>query len=112
MKIIAYTLYALWALTSIVLKILGLVSWWVATSFLWIPLSIILTIIVGINVSVWIGSKLKAREESKIPDGCEACLFGQTRIYADEQKCLGEVMDEKNTYGTLCPYYKRHTNPK
>lgn len=108
MKLIGYALYGMWIVSSIVLKILGLVSWFVAFSWLWFPLALVLTIFVGINVAAFIGTKLKMREDSKIPDSCEACLFGQTAKYAENGKCLGCTMDENHKYGELCSAYKRN----
>lgn len=108
MKILCYSLYGLWAVSAIVLKILGLCSWIVALSWLWFPLAIILCFLTFINASVWIGGKLKEREEAKIPDSCSVCLFGQTASYSPDNKCLGEVLDESCKMGTLCKCYKRN----
>lgn len=108
MKKICYALYALWMVSAIVLKIFGLVSWWVATSWLWIPLAMILVFIVGINFAVILGKRMQEKEESKIPDSCATCLYGQAAKYADGGKCLGEALDEKCKQGTLCSNYKRH----
>lgn len=108
MKQICYILYVLWMLSAVVLKILGLVSWWVATSWLWMPLAMVLTFLVGVNLAVGIGNRLKRKEEAKIPDSCEVCLFGKTKEYAEGGKCLGETLNEECHYGTLCSCYKRH----
>lgn len=110
MKIICYTMYALWAVAAIVLKILGLVSWWVATSFVWLPLGIVLSVLTFINFSVFVGRKLKESEDAKIPDSCQTCLFGVTKEYAENGKCLGETLNEGHEYGKLCSCYKRHLN--
>lgn len=112
MKKICYALYGLWIVSAIVLKILGLVSWWVATSWLWMPLAMVLTFLVGVNLAVGIGNRLKRKEEDAIPDSCDVCLFGQTKEYADNNKCLGCTMDENHEFGTLCPAYKRHIAKK
>lgn len=101
-------MYVVWMVSAIVLKIFGLVSWWVATSWLWFPLAMILCFIVFINLSVIIGQKIRIKEESKIPDSCETCLFGQTAKYAENGKCLGCTMDEEHEFGKLCKAYKRH----
>lgn len=108
MKKICYALYGLWIVSAIVLKILGLVSWWVATSWLWFPLAMVLTFLVGVNLAVGIGNRLKRKEEEKIPDSCEVCLFGKTKEYAENGHCLGETLDPEHPYGTLCKCYKRH----
>lgn len=108
MKKICYALYGLWIVSAIVLKILGLVSWWVATSWLWFPLAMVLTFLVGVNLAVGIGNRLKRKEEEKIPDSCEVCLFGKTKEYAENGHCLGETLDPDHPYGTLCKCYKRH----
>lgn len=108
MKKICYALYGLWIVSAIVLKILGLVSWWVATSWLWMPLAMVLTFLVGVNLAVGIGNRLKRKEEEKIPDSCEVCLFGKTKEYAENGHCLGETLDPEHPYGTLCKCYKRH----
>lgn len=108
MKKICYALYGLWIVSAIVLKIIGLVSWWVATSWLWFPLAMVLTFLVEVNLAVGIGNRLKRKEEAKIPDSCEVCLFGKTKEYAENGHCLGETLDPEHPYGTLCKCYKRH----
>ena len=108
MKQICYILYGLWVVLAVVLKILGLVSWGVATSWAWMPFAMLLTFLVGVNLVVAIGQRLKRKEESKIPDSCDVCLFAQTAKYAENGKCLGCTMDENHQFGTLCPAYKRH----
>jgi len=111
MKKICYALYGLWIVSAIVLKILGL-SWWVATSWLWMPLAMVLTFLVGVNLAVGIGNRLKRKEEDAIPDSCQTCLFGHTKEYAENGKCLGCTMDENHEFGTLCAAYKRHIAKK
>lgn len=108
MKKICYALYGLWIVSAIVLKILGLVSWWVATSWLLFPVAMVLTFLVGVNLAVGIGNRLKRKEEDAIPDSCQTCLFGHTKEYAENGKCLGETLDPEHPYGTLCKFYKRH----
>lgn len=108
MKIWSYVLYGLWVITAIVLKIIGLVSWWVATSWIWFPFAMILCFFAGINISVIIGKRIKEKENAKIPDSCEVCLFGQSMKYAENGKCLGVTLDENHEFGKLCPQYKRH----
>lgn len=108
MKQICYILYALWIVSAIVLKILGCVGWLVATSWLWFPLAMVLCFLTFVNLAVWIGQRAKEKEEAKIPDTCENCLFGHTKEYAENSKCLGCTLDESHEFGTLCPQYKRH----
>lgn len=117
MKKVSYIIFALWVVVAIALKIVGVVSWWVATSWIWLPLAIAFTIVLAISVSVEIGNKLKKKEERKIPDSCDTCLFGQAMQYSESGKCLGETMDEEHKFGELCGCYKRHIanntqNPK
>lgn len=109
MKRLLIITYALWVIGAIVLKIYDLVGWWVATSWLWLPLAIVLTFVLGVFLVVALGDWLKRREEAKIPASCENCLFGITSEYADEGRCLGEVLGEGNVkQGTLCQHYKKH----
>ena len=56
MKITTYILYGLWVVLSILAKILLHASWWVALSWLWLPLAVILIVSLGLTASVDIGS--------------------------------------------------------
>lgn len=110
MKVIGYILYASWMVSTIVLGVLGLVSWWVATSWLWFPLALVLVLFVGVMLVTDIGTRIKRKADSKIPDSCEACLFGQTAQYSENGKCLGCTMDENHKFGELCNCYKRNVH--
>lgn len=107
MKITTYIIYGLWVVLSILAKILLHASWWVALSWLWLPLAVILVVSLGLTASVDIGKWLKIREVKKTPNTCENCLFGKTSKFDDEDKCLGEKLDEAIKRPTLCKYYRR-----
>lgn len=107
MKNIAYIAYGLWAVLSILSKILLGASWWVATSFLWFPAACILVLTVGLNISVDIGKWLKIREAKKTPNTCDNCLFGSTAKFSEDNKCLGEKLDETIKRPNICKYYRR-----
>ena len=108
MRKIGYAAYVLWVTAALVLKILGLVSWAVALSWLWFPAALVTTFVAGLNLSVWIGRKIKEREDSKIPDTCDTCLFGQMSEYSADGKCLGCELNPEWEYGHICETYKRN----
>jgi len=108
MKVASYIIMALWAVLAILAKILLGASWWVATSWVWLPLAIVLVLIVGLNFSVDIGKYLKIRAIKQNPDTCDNCLFGMTAQYDKEGKCLGETLDESIKRPHLCKFYQRH----
>lgn len=108
MKNTFFISYALWVVGAITLKIVGWVSWWVATSWLWLPLAIIITLGTFIFGAAKIGDRLKARQEAKIPNTCANCLFSETRKFDADGKCLGEKLSEGHTYGTICGHYRRY----
>ena len=108
-----YIAWGTWLVLGIVLKIIGLASWGWATSAIWFPILVGLSIVGGLLLIGDIGARLKKRAEAKIPDSCENCLFGSTCDLInslkgegeEKQKCIGE----KNGYsrGELCEYYIR-----
>lgn len=108
MKVASYIIMALWAVLAILAKILLGASWWVATSWIWLPLAIVLVLIVGLNFSVDVGKFLKIRQIKNTPNTCENCLFGLTARYDENGKCLGETLDESIKRPHLCKFYQRH----
>ena len=109
-KTLIYIAYALWVIGGVTLKILGLIGWGAALSWLWLPFGSLLCALVFINGAVDIGKNLKKKEQSKIPDDCEHCLFGVTSKYDKDGKCLGETLDETVKKGEkICPYFKKST---
>lgn len=110
MKIIVYVLYTLWAILAIVAKIFLGASWWVATSWIWLPVAVLIILSLALTASVDLGTAFKKRAEEKTPKTCENCLFGQTAKYGDDNKCLGESLEETIKRPTLCKFYKRGTN--
>lgn len=107
MKITTYVIYGLWIVLAILASIFLHASWWVGLSWLWIPASVILVIVLGLNASVDIGKWLKIREIKKTPNTCENCLFGKTSKFDSDDQCLGEKLDETIHRPTLCKYYRR-----
>lgn len=99
--------YALWVAASITLKILGFVGWWVALSWLWFPLAIIVTFGTFIFGAAKVGDRLKEKQEAKMPKNCENCLFSETRKFDADGKCLGEKLVEGHTFGSVCEHYRR-----
>ena len=108
MKTASYIIMALWAVLAILAKILLGASWWVATSWVWLPLAIVLVLIVGLNFSVDVGKYLKIRQVKNNPPSCENCLFGMTAQYDEHGKCLGETLDESIKRPSVCKFHKRH----
>lgn len=108
MNKLPYILYGLWAVLAILSKILLGASWWVATSFLWIPAAVIFSVLLGLSASVEIGKWLKIRQVKADPNSCDNCLFGHTAQYDKEGKCLGENVDESVHRPHLCKFYQRH----
>lgn len=95
MNKVVYLFYAIWVIACIVLKILGLVDWWVATSCLWMPAGVMVVVATAIFAIADIGTALKAREERKIPNTCENCVFQHA---ADSINMFRKEGEEK----TLC----------
>lgn len=117
MRRLSYILWGLWFIGGIVLKILGLVSWWVATSAVWIPLGGAISFGAIIFITADIGTYLKRKKEEKIPNECGNCLFGRTadiinagRGEGEERvQCIGEKLGGA-TRGVVCSYYQRQQN--
>lgn len=116
MRRLSYILWGVWLLGGIILKILGLVSWWVATSAIWIPLGGAIAFGAIIFLTADIGNYLKRKREEKIPNECGNCLFGKTadlinasRGEGEEKaQCIGEKVGGA-TRGVVCPYYQRQS---
>lgn len=108
MKYITYSLYGLWAVVAILLKILAGASWWLATSFIWFPLLVVIVLLVGLQLSLDIGRIMQIRkaEKEEKEKSCENCLFNWGAKYANDDKCLGEKMDENHHRPKVCPYHK------
>ena len=108
MKKLTYILFAVWVVVALALKIFAGASWWLATSWLWIPLGVALSIALVVFGSVDIGGFIKKREDGKIPDTCENCLFNHTKQYDENGVCLGDAMKAEHKEGEVCQYYRRH----
>lgn len=108
MKITAYLTYGLWVILAVLSKILLGASWWVALSPLWLPLAIVVTLLLGLQVSVDIGRTLKMRQRKADPDTCENCLFNKTAQFDKKEQCLGEHLDENIKRPHKCKFYQRH----
>lgn len=112
MKKVIICLYVLWAVLAISsLFLWG--NWWVATSFLWIPLSVVVSVAFYSVVGSMVISKREARAEANEEPSCKNCLFGvsadlinATRKEGEQEQCLGEkVYGAKK--GILCSHYMR-----
>lgn len=109
-----YIVWLLWLLAGIALKILGLVSWWAATSAVWLPVGVGISGALIVYGIASIGARLKIRAEKKIPRECGNCLFGQacdainkSKAEGEEpEKCIGEQLD-KIKRGEVCRFYER-----
>ena len=114
MRKACYIIWACWLVAGIVLKILGLVSWWVATSSIWIPASVVLSGALFIFVTADIGSRIKRKRDEQLPKECGNCLFGVTCDHVnatkgegeEKAKCIGEKLANA-TRGQICDYYER-----
>ena len=117
MRRLSYILWGVWLIGGIILKILGLVSWWAATSALWLPLGGALSFGFVIFLTADIGAYLKRKQEEKIPNECGNCLFGRSADLINATKkegeekthCIGEEMANAKR-GTICPYYQRQNS--
>lgn len=107
LKITAIALYALCIGACAYLKIVGLVSWYVALAPIWFPLAVAFSLALLLMLVSNLLVRWAKREESKNPPSCANCIFGKTAKYADEGKCLGEAMDESIARGVMCKYYKK-----
>lgn len=107
MKIITYIAYLIWVLCAVTFGIM-------TKNYLLVLSPILLPLAIGISIFVVsygltdILALWKRKEESKVQDSCDICLFNETAKHTTEQKCLGCVMDESHKWGELCPYYTRH----
>jgi hypothetical protein len=108
MRNIVYIGWAVWAIACAALKIAGAIGWWCATSCVWFPLGVLLCAGLLVYLIADISYAAKRKAESKIPDSCANCLFGKTRKFSEDEKCLGVRMVEGHEYGSLCSYYRRH----
>lgn len=111
MQKLTYVIWAAWLVAGVVLKIMGLVDWWAATSALWFPLGAFFSISAVTMLIAEVGQRLKERRESKIPPSCENCLFGRVsaqvgRLNPDgDVRCVGEKHGHKR--GEICEYYSK-----
>ena len=108
MKKIVYCIYGVWAIACIVLKIMGIISWWVALSPVWLPLALALVLLGGIFLFGDVAERLKIHAERKEPDSCANCLFGLTAKYSEDGKCLGEALNSDVVRGKVCKTYQRN----
>lgn len=108
MRKTSYIIFGLWVIVAVLSKILLDTSWWIALSWLWLPLAVAFVVVFGLSLSVDIGKLLRRRQAEAEPDRCANCLFGQTAEYDKHGKCLGENLDETIHRPTLCKFYKRH----
>ena len=108
-----YILWLLWLIAGIALKILGLVSWWAATSALWLPAAVVLSGALFIFGTADIGARLKMLQAKKIPPECGNCIFGRTcdiinstkKEGEELEKCIGEKLGEGKR-GEVCKYHE------
>lgn len=108
MKKVIYSIYSAWVILAVLSKILLGASWWIALSWLWLPLGVIVTLAFAVALSVKIGNVLKAKEDAKIPDTCENCLFGRTAEFTEDKKCLNETLG--GTRGKVCSHFRKFTD--
>lgn len=114
MRRVSYYLWGAWLLAGIILKILGLVSWWAATSAIWLPLGGTIAFGAIVFLTADITAYIKKKKDSKIPDECGNCLFGRTTDLVNATKkegeekapCLGEKLANAKR-GQICQYYQR-----
>lgn len=114
MRRLSYVLWAGWLVAGIVLKILGLVSWWVAASALWIPLGGAVSFAAIIFITADLSAAAKRKRRAKIPKECATCMFGRTTDLLNKFKkegepdaqCIGEKLANA-TRGVVCKYYQR-----
>lgn len=114
MQKVSYVVWGLWLIVGIVLKIFGLVSWWVALSAIWFVAATIVASSFFIFITADIGKILKEKEERKIANTCKNCLFGQSIDILNDakkegepkEKCIGEKLAGAER-GKICQYYQR-----
>lgn len=110
MKKVIFILFALWVILALGLKIAGLVSWWVALSWLWFPLGVAYVVSLAVFFSVNLGEYFKRKQDLKIPDACENCLHHHTKEYSPDGVCLGQALNPDHKEGELCQFYRRHNS--
>lgn len=114
MRKFGYIGWGLWLLAGIVLKILGLCSWWFATSAIWFPAALAVSAMGIVFITADIVAAFKKRQEARIPDECANCLFGRTADLinqtrgddAERVQCIGEKIGNAKR-GVVCEYYQR-----
>lgn len=114
MRNISYIIWGAWLLAGIVLKILGLCSWWFATSAVWLPAAVGVSAMVVIFATADFAAIAKKTQEARVPEECANCLFGRTadlinatRKEGEERAlCIGEKLANA-TRGVVCEYYQR-----
>lgn len=102
-----YIIYALWVAIAITLGII-FKNPYILLSPIILPALVVITIAVLFMAFVDLATLKKKREDAKIEDSCEICLFNETSKYSEEKKCMGCVLDENHKFGEMCPYYSRH----
>lgn len=104
-----YATYILWVIVAIVLKICG-ASWWVGTSWLWLPPLCFVSLISIFHAVSAIGAVKIAKAEAKIPNDCEHCLFGKTAKTLGEP-CIGIDSGAKTDDDPtkICRFYRKST---
>lgn len=107
MKKVVYLVYALWAVLAVLSKIFLGTSWFVATSFIWLPLGVVFTIFLFLRFSVDLGNRMKRKLEKKETPTCENCLFGKVSQYDPDKRCLGEAMDENIHRPKVCKFHRK-----
>lgn len=114
MRKLCYAGWGAWLFAGIVLKILGLVSWWVATSAVWFPLALSVSAMAVVFITADVSAHIKKTKEARTPQECANCLFGRTadlinatRGEGEEKvQCIGEKIGHA-TRGKICEYYQR-----
>ena len=101
-----YWIYGGIALVLIVLKIFGLVNWWVVTSPIWFPLGVMLSNALMMVITTDLGSYFKKKEEAKVIPTCENCLFNKEKELNGKDKCFGEEHDAEKK-DNKCIYYRK-----
>ena len=112
MRKLIYAGWAAWLVAGVVLKILGLCSWWWALSAVWFPLMGVISIGFVFMLTSDVGAWMKKREEAKILPSCENCLFrkavdmiNKDRPEGQKTTCIGERMG--NPPGKVCDYWQK-----
>ena len=109
-----YIVWAVWLIAGVVLKILGLISWWAATSSVWFPIGVVVCLLLFIFITSDIGASIKRKRAESEPKECGNCLFGVTCDHLnstkgegeEKVKCIGEKLANAKR-GEICDYYER-----